>query len=125
MEKDSDPWIRFGDLDNDGRQEILLAQNIRRMRGDNFSEISCLTAIDLDGNVLWQIGEPNPANALVSNDLPMQIHDIDGDGEQEVIFCKDFKIKVVNGKTGELKYEAPTPVAPPHKGDKMPETQYP
>ncbi|NLM24772.1 MAG: hypothetical protein GX208_01455 [Firmicutes bacterium] len=116
--------IRFGDLDNDGRQEILLAQNIRRMRGDNFSEISCLTAIDLDGNVLWQIGEPNPANALVSNDLPMQIHDIDGDGEQEVIFCKDFKIKVVNGKTGELKYEAPTPVAPPHKGDKMPETQY-
>lgn len=116
--------LRFGDLNNDGQKEILIAQNIRRIRGDNFSEISCLTAINLAGEILWQIGEPNPENALVSNDLPMQIHDIDGDGKLEVIFCKDFKIKVVDGETGQLKYEAPTPYAPPHQGDKMPETQY-
>ena len=116
--------IRFGDLNQDGRKEMLLAQNVRRMRGDNFSEISCLTAIDLDGNVLWQVGEPNPDNALVSNDLPVQIHDIDGDGKLEVIYCKDFMIRVLDGKTGQLKYEAPTPVAPPHKGPKMVETQY-
>lgn len=116
--------IRFGDLNNDGRKEIILAQNIRRMRGDNFSEISCLTAIDLDGNVLWQIGEPNPENALVSNDLPLQIHDLDGDGRQEVIFCKDFRIYVLDGETGQVKYSAPTPTAPPHTGPKMPEDQY-
>ena len=67
--------IRFGDLNGDGRKEILLAQNIRRVRGDNFSEISCLTAIDLDGNV-WQYGEPNPDNALF-NDLPFQIQHLD------------------------------------------------
>lgn len=116
--------IRFGDLNNDGKKEILIAQNIRRMRGDNFCELSCLTAIDLDGTILWQIGEANPENALVSNDLPMQIHDIDGDGSLEVIFCKDFKINVVDGKTGKLKYQAFTPYAPPHKGNKMPEDQY-
>lgn len=116
--------IRFGDLNGDGRKEILLAQNIRRVRGDNFSEISCLTAIDLDGNMLWQYGEPNPDNALVSNDLPFQIHDLDQDGRQEVIFCKDFRIYVVDGATGELKYSAPTPKAPPHQGPRMPEDQY-
>ena len=116
--------IRFGDLNGDGRKEILLAQNIRRIRGDNFSEISCLTAIDLDGNVLWQYGEPNPANALVSNDLPFQIHDLDQDGHQEVIFCKDFQIYVVDGQTGTLKYSAPTPKAPAHQGPKMPKDQY-
>lgn len=116
--------IRFGDLNGDGRKEILLAQNIRRMRGDNFSEISCLTAIDLDGNVLWQFGEPNPDNALVTNDLPVQIHDLDQDGRQEVIFCKDFRIHVVDGATGKLQYQSSTPMAPAHQGSRMPEDQY-
>ncbi len=104
--------IRFGDLNNDGQLEILLAQNVRRMEKDSFTEISCLTALDLDGNVLWQIGEANPDNALVTNDLPYQIHDIDGDGEQEVVLCKDFRLQVLDGKTGKEKYSIPTPINP-------------
>lgn len=108
--------IRFGDLNNDGQPEILLAQNVRRMSKDSFSEISCLTALDLDGNILWQIGEPNPDNALVTNDLPFQIHDIDGDGKQEVILCKDFCLQVLDGETGELKYATQTPINPNNNG---------
>jgi hypothetical protein len=104
--------IRFGDLDNDGQLEILLAQNVRRMSKDSFSEISCLTALDLEGNILWQLGEANPANGLVTNDLPFQIHDIDSDGKQEVVLCKDFRLQVLNGSTGKLKYDTPTPVNP-------------
>src|SRR5262249_51874708 len=35
---------RFGDLDGDGRPEMLIAQNIPRM-GDSFIQISCLMAV--------------------------------------------------------------------------------
>ena len=49
--------VRFGDLDGDGTPEMLFAQNIPRI-GDNFIQISCLTAVTLDGKVLWQLEPP-------------------------------------------------------------------
>lgn len=103
--------VRFGDLDGDGRPDTLLVQNVPRIRGDAYDLISCLTAVTLDGRVLWQIGKPSPDNALLTNDLPVQIHDIDGDGRNEVVFIKDFRVQVVDGATGKLKYQAWTPPA--------------
>ena len=38
--------VRFGDLDGDGRLDMLIAQNIPKVRGDAFDHISCLTAVD-------------------------------------------------------------------------------
>lgn len=102
---------RFGDLDGDGQLEILMVQNQSRIDNGNFRQISCLTATDLDGNVLWQVGEPTSANWRVTCDLPVQIHDIDGDGHAEVIMLKDFRIQVLDGKTGQLKMSAPSPKA--------------
>lgn len=46
--------------------------------------------ITLDGKVLWQLGRPDPRNGLLTNDTPFQIHDIDGDGKNEVILVRDF-----------------------------------
>jgi len=103
--------LRFGDLDGDGRLDVVLAQNIPRVRGDAYDMISCLTAMDLDGRILWQIGKPAREHALLTNDLPVQVHDLDGDGRNEVVFVKDFKIQVVEGATGKLKYWAWTPPA--------------
>ena len=65
--------------------------------------MTCLTAIKLDGKVLWQIGKPDPRNALLTYDLPFQIHDIDGDGRNEVVLIKDFKLQVLDGRTGKLR----------------------
>ncbi len=48
--------VRFGDLDGDGVVDMLIAQNIPRVRGDAFDPISSLTAVTLDGKVLWQSG---------------------------------------------------------------------
>jgi rhamnogalacturonan endolyase len=93
---------RFGDLDGDGVPEMLVAQNIPRI-GDNFVQISCLTAVNLDGRVLWQIGPPNPANGLLTSDTPFQIHDIDGDGRNEVVLAKDFQLQVLEGATGKMR----------------------
>jgi len=94
--------VRFGDLDGDGRLDMLIAQNIQRVRGDAFDPISCLTAVTLDGKVLWQRGKPDPRNTLLTNDTPFQIHDIDGDGKEDVVLVQDFQLKILDGATGRL-----------------------
>lgn len=94
--------VRFGDLNGDGQLDMLIAQNIPRVRGDAFDQISCLTAVTLDGKVLWQIGRPDPRNGLLTNDTPFQIHDTDGDGREEVVLIRDFQLQIREGATGKL-----------------------
>ncbi len=93
--------LRFGDLDGDGQTDVLVVQNIPRVRGDAFDAISCLTAVTLDGKVLWQKGRPDARNGLLTNDTPVQIHDVDGDGKNEVVLVRDFKLQILEGRTGE------------------------
>lgn len=104
---------RFGDLDGDGQIEMLIAQNIPRVQGDAHDQISCLTAVTLDGKVLWQSGRPDPRNILLTNDLPLQIHDVDGDGQNEVVVVRDFKLQILEGRTGKVKRWAWMPAQEP------------
>src|SRR5262249_31437010 len=46
---------------------------------------------------------PDARNGLLTSDCPFQIHDIDGDKQNDVVLIKDFKIQVLDGKTGKLK----------------------
>ena len=102
--------LRFGHLLGDGSMQIVLAQNQQRIFSDAFAHISCITAIDLDGNVLWQKGEPSQEHCHLTADVPIQVYDIDDDGYDEVICAHDFRIVVLDGRTGEEKYSAPTPL---------------
>jgi hypothetical protein len=104
--------VRFGDLDGDGVPDMLIAQNIPRIRGDGFDQISCLTAVTLEGKVLWQQGRPDPRNGLLTNDTPFQIHDIDGDGQAEVVAVRDFQLQILDGRTGEIRKQVWMPKAP-------------
>ncbi|MBN8733263.1 MAG: hypothetical protein J0L64_22200 [Acidobacteria bacterium] len=108
---------RFGDLDGDGHLDMLIGQNVPKVRGDAFDHISCLTAISLAGpragQILWQHGRPNPKNALLTNDVPFQIHDLDGDGKAEVVLVRDFQLQVWDGATGKLKQKSWMPDAAP------------
>ncbi|MGH9844194.1 MAG: hypothetical protein ACREEM_36170, partial [Blastocatellia bacterium] len=104
--------VRFGDLDGDGALDMLIAQNIPRVRGDAFDHISCLTAVNFDGKVLWQSGRPDPRNGLLTNDTPFQIQDIDGDGQNEVVLVKDFKLQILEGRTGKPRASALMPPIP-------------
>ena len=109
---------RFGDLDGDGVPDMLIAQNIPRVRGDAFDQISCLTAVTFDGKVLWQSGRPNPKNGLLTSDTPFQIHDIDGDGRNEIVVVRDFQLQILDGRTGEVRHSAWMPKMPPNEKER-------
>lgn len=98
--------LRFGDLTGNGEVDVLIGQMIHHGPRDQYSELSCLTAMTFDGDILWQIGKPDPANYHLTNDVGFQIHDIDGDGRNEVIYCMNFEIVVLDGATGQVKYKA-------------------
>lgn len=106
--------IRFGHLRSPREWNIVLAQCQKRVYQDAYAMISCLTAIDLEGNVLWQWGEPSErAEAgLLSADLPFQVYDINGDGRDEVIFARDFELLVLDGVTGRVLNRTRTPHTP-------------
>ncbi|MCY3019000.1 MAG: hypothetical protein NTW87_08230 [Planctomycetota bacterium] len=100
--------IRLGDLNGDGQLEIVFPRVDFSKAGPK--DIDCLTAMTLDGKVLWQIGRPPPApKAEYSADTPVQIQDIDGDGNAEVVAVMNRQIMVLDGKTGRAKYAASVP----------------
>ena len=107
--------IRFGHLASRDRLDILLAQNLKLRPGsDDYGTVRCLTAIDLDGDVLWQFGEPSadPDAAMLTADVPVQIYDIDGDGRDEVLCLKNFKLYILDGRTGAVKAVRDLPLSP-------------
>ena len=104
--------IRFGHLTGTDEWYVVLAQMQKRVSRDAYGLISCLTAIDLEGNVLWQLGEPSDKTeelGKVSADMAFQVYDIDGDGRDEVIVGWDFEIRILDGRTGTIKKSAKTP----------------
>ena len=86
--------VRFGDLIGDGQSEILTVQN----RGQR---ITCITAYNLDGEVLWQHGRPNPNAHTAPWDLAIQLYDLNKNGRAEVIFIeRTNRLTVLDGISG-------------------------
>lgn len=115
--------LRFGDLDGDGQLDILFGQVEHHGPRDANSEVSCLTAVTFDGKVLWQIGEQDSWKETLTNDVAFQIHDLDGDDRNEVIYCMNQEIVVAEGATGKVIRTAPTPESP--KDSKKGYNKYP
>lgn len=135
--------MRLGDLNGDGRMEILMVQadymgkesKNGKITGRRFMDayvphaVNCLTAFDLDGNLLWQVGTPDTDVMNSGADEPAEIYDIDDDGNNEVLCCMSHsifgnvdgektiesrteKFLILDGKTGAVKKEYDLPETP-------------
>lgn len=78
--------LRTGDLNGDGAPDLLFVQGVYETRA-----ISCLTATTISGKVLWQNGVPDPRNGRIYADLPAQVYDWDGDGQNEVLYVSQAR----------------------------------
>jgi hypothetical protein len=104
--------VRFGDLNGDGEIDVLFGQVVHHGPKDRNSELSCLTAMTLDRQILWQTGTPDEWKSMVTNDVAFQIHDIDQDGNTEVIYCMGQELIIAEGKTGKVIKKTTTPPTP-------------
>lgn len=107
--------LRFGDLNNDGQLDVLIGQVFHYGPMDRNSELSCLTAMTFDGEILWQTGTPDSWKNHLTNDVAFQIHDLDNDGKTEVIYTMNRELIVADGATGRIKYKKATPVVTDQK----------
>ena len=78
--------LRIGDLDGDGAPDLVFTQSVYLTRS-----ITCITATDIYGNMLWQHGKPSPDNGRIYSDLPVQVYDWDADGRNEVLYVRQAK----------------------------------
>ncbi len=111
----SGPGIRLivGDVNGDGRYDIVAMQPDKVPDGKTPHAVLALTAFELDGTKLWQVGTPNSAITGSASDIPAQIYDIDSDGFNEVLTVMNGKFAVIDGRTGTRKadYALPDPNA--------------
>jgi len=121
------PDLQMADLDGDGRLEFVVMQHPGQFKSrfydpkygidDVDKNLFCVTAVNIDGDVLWQYGKPYnrefPFTTHGSGQI-LRVDDVDGDGTLEVIALNLNSILIINGVTGELKNRAEFP--PDHIG---------
>jgi rhamnogalacturonan endolyase len=87
--------IRLGDLNGDGNKEIIFVRPDISGTG-----VASVSAINLEGELVWQYGKLAECKTCEGKELPVQVHDLDGDGSREVIFVSGGWIIMLEGKTG-------------------------
>ncbi len=95
-------WL--GDINGDGIMEVVMVQPDCAFDDRYFPHsVVCATAYNLQGEMLWQIGTPDPNVVGSGADIPAQIYDIDNDGNNEFLCVMNDELCIFDGKTGTLK----------------------
>lgn len=108
--------IRVGDLSGNQQLDFLVYRSEDDAHDGGGMKPCFLGAFDIDGNILWQHGE---GGSQPSRPGPVAIHDIDGDGDTEVIHfwlnseidcpptsMRNVVIQIRDGKTGVVEKES-------------------
>src|SRR4051794_31696553 len=103
--------VQLADINGDGVCELLMLQSAGQCRSavdsagaadvdDTDRALSCLTAVTLEGRVLWQAGTPY-ARAMPfthhGGKEMLRIADIDGDGRVEIAFLRNGDLAILDG----------------------------
>ncbi|MGC9327530.1 MAG: hypothetical protein ACP5I1_07840 [Candidatus Hinthialibacter sp.] len=99
-------WVVAGDVDNDGRPEIVSSENYNE---NDVHYTTTAVAQKLDGTVLWKWGDPDVGRKIWHHDVACQIHDWDGDGKLEVVLLTKGSLVELDGATGREKRRFPIP----------------
>ncbi len=103
--------IRFADLDGDGRKEILFAiPTYHKGRTWQYNKLAQLSAMNLDGKVLWKRGGIKDDSQDITADMPVQAADR-GNG-MEVVAAFGPSLEVLDPMTGKTKKKTKTPKPP-------------
>ena len=103
------PGMRLGDINGDGKMEIVIAQPMPQPGAYTPQQVVCITAFDLKGKQLWQYGTPGTSHGA-SSDIPIQVFDMDGDGKSEIFAnMSSTEMTVLDGTTGTLLRKIPLP----------------
>jgi len=93
-------WFNIADVDGDGEVEIFSVKGKSpRVGSPGGSFVTSLCVQKLDGSILWTWGDPK-AGKCQGVDKTARVHDIDNDGNMEVIVGTHGKMFILDGKTG-------------------------
>lgn len=97
--------LLLGDVSGDGRLDLVTMQPDIITDNKLPHSVVALTAFELDGKRLWQVGTPDPNAKRSMSDIPAQIYDLDDDGDNEVIAVINDKLLILNGAKGDVEVE--------------------
>ena len=99
-------WTVAGDLDGDGKAELVQA---RLWECNDTHAVASISAYRLDGSTLWHWGNPSDGVAALHSDAPCQIHDWNRDGRAEVVVTTRTYVIILDGATGAELWRFATP----------------
>lgn len=108
--------MRLGDLNGDGRLEIVVLQPDCCSDERYFPrQVSYAAAYNLDGDLLWEFGVADLDRETSADcNIPAQIFDIDNDGSNELLIVCDGEMLYLDGMTGQPKKRFPLPAPDAH-----------
>jgi outer membrane protein assembly factor BamB len=110
--------VGLADLDGDGRDELLILQSAGQLRAAFYTNprlgieaadrtLHGLTAVRLDGTVVWQNGAPysRPGVPFTTHGGSgmVKADDLDGDGIPEVLVIHGDELQILDGPTGRVR----------------------
>lgn len=103
--------LRLADLDGDGRAELLFAvPGSHAGRRWKYQKLVRLSALTLEGRVLWERGAIAPDSAAITCDMPVQA--ADRGGGMEVLAAFGSSLEVLDARTGVTRQRVVTPKPP-------------